>query len=40
MKHVLTKDEFLGHLKKIYNYLNLGSTTIEKKSDNSSDLTE
>ena len=32
MKHILNYDEFLSHIKKIYNNLNLGSTTIPKGS--------
>lgn len=32
MKHVYTKDEFFNHIIKIYNYQNLGSTTISKES--------
>lgn len=32
MKHVYTKDEFFNHIIKIYNYQNLGSTTIAEAS--------
>ena len=32
MKHILKYDDFIEHIKKIYNYLNLGSTTIPKGS--------